>query len=82
MLKRAKAVKGLGDKVITAQMEFSPFELRIENNGFADAAKELGIAIVAYSPFARGLLTGRYVHHDYTLPSLITLPQIPLSLRL
>ncbi|KAG6902935.1 hypothetical protein C0995_009327 [Termitomyces sp. Mi166 len=59
-LKRAKAVKGIGEKVIVAQMEYSPFELYIEKNGLVDAIKEAGMAVVAYSPLARGLVTGRF----------------------
>ncbi|KAG6853210.1 hypothetical protein C0991_006113 [Blastosporella zonata] len=59
-LKRAKAVPGVGDKVIAAQMEFSPFELYLEKTGFVDASKETGISVVAYSPLARGLATGRF----------------------
>ncbi|RDB23530.1 Aldo-keto reductase yakc [NADP(+)] [Hypsizygus marmoreus] len=63
-LKRAKAVKGIGEKVIAAQMEYSPFELYVEKTGFADAINEAGMAIVAYSPLARGLVTGRYHSPD------------------
>ncbi|KAH0579743.1 Aldo-keto reductase yakc [NADP+] [Termitomyces sp. J132] len=59
-LKRAKAVPGLGEKIIAAQMEFSPFELYVEKTGFADAIKEAGMAVVAYSPLSRGLITGRF----------------------
>ncbi|KAJ8519581.1 hypothetical protein ONZ45_g3496 [Pleurotus djamor] len=59
-LKRAKAVPGVGEKVVAAQMEFSPFELSLEKDGFAQAAKELGVAVVAYSPLARGMVSGRY----------------------
>ncbi|KAG6845010.1 hypothetical protein H0H87_001782 [Tephrocybe sp. NHM501043] len=59
-LKRAKAVEGVGDKVIVAQMEYSPFELYIEKNGFVDAINEASMAVVAYSPLARGLVTGRF----------------------
>jgi aryl-alcohol dehydrogenase-like predicted oxidoreductase len=58
-LRRARAVKGVGEKVIAAQMEYNPFELEIEKDGFADAAKELGVGIVAYSPLGRGLVTGK-----------------------
>ena len=58
-LKRAKKVPGVGDKVIAAQMELSPFSLDIEKNGFAKVAKELGVAIVAYSPLGRGMVSGR-----------------------
>lgn len=59
-LKRAKAVKGIGEKVIAAQMEFSPFELYVEKTGFADAINQAGMAVVAYSPLGRGLATGRF----------------------
>ncbi|EJC99948.1 Aldo/keto reductase [Fomitiporia mediterranea MF3/22] len=59
-LRRAKALKGVGEKVIAAQMEFSPFTLDIEKDGFAKAAEELGVAVVAYSPLGRGLVSGRF----------------------
>ncbi|TFY79921.1 hypothetical protein EWM64_g4090 [Hericium alpestre] len=59
-LRRAKAVAGLGDKLIAVQMEYSPFTLDVEKNGFADVAEEVGVSVVAYSPLARGLLTGRF----------------------
>ncbi|KAJ8701239.1 hypothetical protein PTI98_000049 [Pleurotus ostreatus] len=63
-LKRARAVKGLGEKVVAVQMEFSPFELEIEKNGFAKAAEEAGVAVVCYSPLARGLVSGRFRSPD------------------
>lgn len=47
---------------ITAiQVEYSLFELNIEKLDVLKTARELGIAVVAYSPLGRGLLTGRYV---------------------
>lgn len=58
VLRRAKAVKGVGEKIVACQMEFSPFELEIEKSGFVKAAKELGVSVVAYSPLGRGLVTG------------------------
>lgn len=54
VLRRAKAVPGVGERVIACQMEFSPFALQIESSGFVAAARELGVAIVAYSPLGRG----------------------------
>jgi len=59
-LRRARVVKGVGEKVVAAQMEFSPFSLHIEKDGFAKVAKELGVAVVAYSPLGRGMVSGRY----------------------
>ncbi|GLB44117.1 putative aldo keto reductase [Lyophyllum shimeji] len=59
-LRRAKAVKHAGGAVIAAQMEYSMFELYVEKTGFADAINEYGMAVVAYSPLGRGLITGRF----------------------
>jgi len=42
------------------QIEYSPWTLDIETNGVLDTCRELGIAIVAYSPLGRGFLTGKY----------------------
>ncbi|KAJ6544989.1 NADP-dependent oxidoreductase domain-containing protein [Mycena vulgaris] len=60
MLRRAKAVPGVGKKVIAVQVEFSPFELEIETSGFVAQARELGVAIIPYSPLGRGMISGRY----------------------
>ena len=60
-LRRARAVSGVGEKVVAVQMEFSPFELGIEKSGFVEAVNEAGVSVVAYSPLARGLVSGRYV---------------------
>lgn len=59
VLKRAKAVPGVGEKVIAVQMEFSPFDLEIEHSGLTKVAKELDISVVAYSPLGRGIMTGQ-----------------------
>jgi len=46
---------------ITAyQVEFSPWTVDIEENGVLSACRELGIAIIAYSPLGRGMLTGAF----------------------
>jgi len=41
-------------------MEYSPWSLDIETNGLLAACRELGVAIVAYSPVGRGFLTGKW----------------------
>jgi aryl-alcohol dehydrogenase-like predicted oxidoreductase len=43
------------------QVEYSPFSLDIEKPeiGLLAAARELGVAVVAYSPIGRGLITGQ-----------------------
>lgn len=40
------------------QMEYSPFSLEVEQMGLMSACKDLGVAIVAYAPLGKGLLTG------------------------
>ncbi|KAI5116237.1 hypothetical protein M0805_003298 [Coniferiporia weirii] len=57
-LTRARAVPGIGERIIACQMELSPFELEMEKNGFIQAAKDAGVAVVAYSPLGRGLVSG------------------------
>ncbi|KAF8315794.1 Aldo/keto reductase [Cantharellus anzutake] len=51
--------------IAAIQVEYSPFALEPEQpGGIIDTARELGIAIVAYSPTGRGLITGRYKSPD------------------
>lgn len=42
------------------QMPYSLIDREIERSGVLDAAKELGISIIAYSPLAQGVLTGKF----------------------
>ncbi|HUZ16888.1 MAG TPA: aldo/keto reductase [Spirochaetia bacterium] len=42
------------------QVNFSLLHRAIETNGVLETAKELGVTIVAYTPLASGLLTGKY----------------------
>jgi aryl-alcohol dehydrogenase-like predicted oxidoreductase len=61
-LRRAHAVHPIS----AVQIEYSPFALDIEDPkiGFLQTCRELGVAVVAYSPMGRGLMTGRYKSHD------------------
>ncbi|KIJ49939.1 hypothetical protein M422DRAFT_160355 [Sphaerobolus stellatus SS14] len=59
-LRRAKKVPIYGDKVVAVQMEFGPFTLDVEKGNFLNTVNELGVALVAYSPLNRGLVTGRF----------------------
>ncbi len=49
-----------GLDLATNQMRYSLLDREIERNGVLDAAKELGITIIAYSPLSQGILTGRF----------------------
>ena len=60
-LRRAKAVQGVGEKLVAVQMEYSPITVDVEkNDGIAGTCEELGVSLVAYSPLGRGVISGRY----------------------
>ncbi len=61
-LRRAHAVHPIS----AIQVEFSPLVLYIEDSKLAilQTARELGVTVVAYSPLARGLITGQYMSPD------------------
>jgi aryl-alcohol dehydrogenase-like predicted oxidoreductase len=44
------------------QIEYSPFTIDIEDpkTGLLKTCRELGVAVIAYSPLSRGFLTGQY----------------------
>jgi aryl-alcohol dehydrogenase-like predicted oxidoreductase len=56
-----------GIALASNQVRLSLLDRNIERNGLLEAARELGISIISYSPLAQGILTGRY-HED---PGLI-----------
>jgi aryl-alcohol dehydrogenase-like predicted oxidoreductase len=42
------------------QVQYSLLNRKIETNGVLQAAKDLGVTIIAWSPLARGVLSGKY----------------------
>ncbi|UKS27161.1 aldo/keto reductase [Paenibacillus sp. HWE-109] len=63
-----------GLRLISNQVKYSLLDRRIEQNGIMDAAKELGIAIIAYSPLEQGILSGKF-HKNPALVKAITGPR-------
>ncbi len=51
-----------GIPLASNQVQYSLLNRKIESNGIMDMAKKLGVSIIAYSPLAQGLLTGKF--HD------------------
>ena len=51
------------------QMQYSLLARQIEQNGVLQAARELNVTILAYSPLAQGLLTGKYRVEAYQPPT-------------
>lgn len=60
MRRASMALRTEGLPLATNQVPISLLDRRIESNGVLDAARELGITLIAYSPLAQGLLTGKY----------------------
>ncbi len=63
-----KQLADLGVPLAVNQMQYSLLSRGIETNGVMAAAKELDITILAYSPLAQGLLTGKYSAETYEPP--------------
>jgi aryl-alcohol dehydrogenase-like predicted oxidoreductase len=51
------------------QVQYSLLSRKIESNGILDTARQLGVKILAYSPLAQGLLTGKYTPEQRVEPS-------------
>ncbi len=51
------------------QVRYSLINRNIESDGILDTARDLGITILAYSPLAQGLLTGKYSASQAQLPT-------------
>lgn len=57
-----EALDKIGIPLASNQMPYSLLNRKIESNGVMDMAKKLGISIIAYSPLAQGVVTGKF--HD------------------
>lgn len=58
-----------GVKLASNQVRYSLITRQIESNGIFDTARQLGVTILAYSPLAQGLLTGKYTPHSSEKPT-------------
>lgn len=62
MRKAHHELSRLGLTLVSNQVNYSLLRREIETNGVIEAARDLGVTIIAYSPLARGMLTGKF--HD------------------
>jgi aryl-alcohol dehydrogenase-like predicted oxidoreductase len=51
------------------QVRYSLLSRQVESKGIIDTARELGVTILAYSPLAQGLLTGKYAVNNGAIPT-------------
>jgi aryl-alcohol dehydrogenase-like predicted oxidoreductase len=49
-----------GIPLASNQVRYNLFDRQAEKNGLLQACRELGVTLIAYSPLAQGLLTGKY----------------------
>jgi aryl-alcohol dehydrogenase-like predicted oxidoreductase len=49
-----------GIPLASNQVEFNLLERRVERSGLLDRCLETGVRLIAYSPLAKGMLTGKY----------------------
>ncbi|OQA45490.1 MAG: L-glyceraldehyde 3-phosphate reductase [Chloroflexi bacterium ADurb.Bin325] len=55
-----EALARRGVPLASNQVQYSLLHRRPEQNGLFAACRELGVTLIAYSPLAKGLLTGKY----------------------
>lgn len=60
MRRAHKALRARGLPLAANEVRYSLLHREIETNGVLETAKELGVTLIAYTPLAAGLLTGRY----------------------
>ncbi len=60
MRRAHKALQERGLRLAANQVRYSLLHREIETNGIFETARELGVTIIAYTPLAFGLLTGKY----------------------
>jgi len=53
-----------GVSLASNQVPYSLLNRKIESNGIWQTAQELGVTLIAYSPLAQGLLTGKYTGEE------------------
>jgi aryl-alcohol dehydrogenase-like predicted oxidoreductase len=63
MLAAFDALAREGIPLASNQVRYNLLDRRIESNGVLDAAKRLGLTVIAYSPLAQGILTGKFHEH-------------------
>ena len=66
MRRASEALNRRGHQLVSNQVVYSILNRKIESNGTMETARELGVTIIAYSPLAQGLVSGKF-HKDREL---------------
>ncbi len=70
MRKAYSALEKRGLSLAVNQVRYSLLSREIETNGVLETARELGVTIIAYTPLARGVLSGKYHQNPELLSRL------------
>jgi aryl-alcohol dehydrogenase-like predicted oxidoreductase len=70
MEQASTALRAEGLSLASNQVAISLLDRRVENNGVLESARGLGVTLIAYSPLAQGLLTGRFQRHPEAVAAL------------
>ena len=65
-----EALQKQGIPLVSNQVPYSLLNRKIESNGILETAKELGITIIAYSPLAQGMVTGKFHENPELLKNI------------
>ena len=68
MKKASEILQARNIPLAVNQVKYSLLNRKIENKGITQMAKKLGVTLLAYSPLAQGLLTGKYNIEDKKTP--------------
>lgn len=63
-LRAHEALKERGVPLASNQIPYNLLDRRIEKSGLLGLCRELGVRVIAYSPLAQGLLTGKYTPNN------------------
>jgi aryl-alcohol dehydrogenase-like predicted oxidoreductase len=76
------ALEKRGLSLASNQVQYSLLHRNIESNGILDAAKELGITIIAWGPLASGLLSGVFHKDQQALQNRLPVRRVRLRRQL
>jgi aryl-alcohol dehydrogenase-like predicted oxidoreductase len=70
-----------GIPLASNQVRISLLDRAVERNGILEAAKRLGVSLIAYSPLAQGILTGRFHDDPGAIGSVTRMRRMSGSIR-
>lgn len=79
MRRSHEALSERGLSLASNQVKYNLLDRQIERNGILDTAKELNIMLIAYSPLAQGLLTGKFHKNPELINKLPFIRRIQLG---